>query len=322
MIMSVIVVCSTVATVYAISSFVFLRRPQWLHRIRRPAFIVRNIGHRGGAAEGHENSLHAFDKGLTNGMQMIELDCHLTKDHQTIVHHDASVDRTTGQPGFIRDIEYDNLPKIQKQLQLYYDSDVKISDEVDDELLRIPLLKEVFQRYPTIPINIDVKENNDILIKQVSDLIEEYHREDITYWGSFNDTICQKLTVQNPRIVRFCSMKEAAKIVAAYWFGLLPFLRITPGAFEVPVPGEVFRKFFHNFNWKYRLILYLAERALNNQKMFMHLQRRGIPVYVWILNNDQEFAYAFNDLSVTGIMTDRPSLLKLYLETTEQEHLL
>lgn len=45
--------------------------------------------------------------------------------------------------------------------------DVKISDEVDDELLRIPLLKEVFQRYPTIPINIDVKENNDILIKQV-----------------------------------------------------------------------------------------------------------------------------------------------------------
>lgn len=31
---------------------------------------------------------------------------------------------------------------------------------------------------------------------KVSDLIEEYHREDITYWGSFNDTICQKLTAQ------------------------------------------------------------------------------------------------------------------------------
>jgi len=40
-------------------------------------------------------------------MQMIELDCHLTKDKQTVVHHDASIDRTTGQPGFIRDFDYD-----------------------------------------------------------------------------------------------------------------------------------------------------------------------------------------------------------------------
>ena len=35
------------------------------------------------------------------------------------------------------------------------------------ELLRIPLLKDVFERYPTTPINIDVKENNDELIQQV-----------------------------------------------------------------------------------------------------------------------------------------------------------
>ena len=36
-----------------------------------------------------------------------------------------------------------------------------------DGLLRIPLLKDVFERYPTTPINIDVKENNDELIRQV-----------------------------------------------------------------------------------------------------------------------------------------------------------
>jgi hypothetical protein len=35
------------------------------------------------------------------------------------------------------------------------------------ELLCIPLLKDVFERYPTTPINIDVKENNDELIRQV-----------------------------------------------------------------------------------------------------------------------------------------------------------
>jgi len=43
-----------------------------------------------------------------------------------------------------------------------------VTDENNDESRRIPLLKEVFERYPTVPINIDIKENNDILIQQVN----------------------------------------------------------------------------------------------------------------------------------------------------------
>jgi hypothetical protein len=46
--MSFAVAVSTVAAVYAASSFIFLRKPQWIHRKRRPAFLARNIGHRGG----------------------------------------------------------------------------------------------------------------------------------------------------------------------------------------------------------------------------------------------------------------------------------
>ncbi len=46
-------------------------------------------------------------RGLRNGVEMLELDCHLTKDQQTIVHHDSSLNRTTGQFGYIRDVQYD-----------------------------------------------------------------------------------------------------------------------------------------------------------------------------------------------------------------------
>jgi glycerophosphoryl diester phosphodiesterase len=38
---------------------------------------------------------------------MIELDCHLTKDHQTVVHHDFVLNRTTGHLGYIKDTDYD-----------------------------------------------------------------------------------------------------------------------------------------------------------------------------------------------------------------------
>lgn len=46
--MSVYLIFLTVPTVYIILSFIFLRKPNWLHKRRRPAFIVRNIAHRGG----------------------------------------------------------------------------------------------------------------------------------------------------------------------------------------------------------------------------------------------------------------------------------
>ncbi len=48
-----------------------------------------------------------ISRGLANGVEMLELDCHLTKDHQVVVHHDFSVNRTTGEDGFIRDTAYD-----------------------------------------------------------------------------------------------------------------------------------------------------------------------------------------------------------------------
>jgi hypothetical protein len=46
--MSLFIAGTTVVAVYAISSFIFLRKPQWIHRKRQAAFIVRNIAHRGG----------------------------------------------------------------------------------------------------------------------------------------------------------------------------------------------------------------------------------------------------------------------------------
>jgi len=132
----------------------------------------------------------------------------------------------------------------------------------------------------------------------------------------------KKLTAENPRIVRFCSLKEAAGIVIAYWFGLLPFISLTAGAFEVPIPGEVFRKQTQNLTWKFKILFYLAERALNNKSMFIHLQRRGIPVYVWILNTEEEYEYAIENMSVTGIMTDYPSRLRKYLVSNNHTFIL
>ena len=53
-----------------------------------------------------------------------------------------------------------------------------------EEERKIPLLIQVFSRFPEVPINIDIKAHNHELIHKVADLIHAFNRVDITVWGS------------------------------------------------------------------------------------------------------------------------------------------
>jgi len=55
----------------------------------------RIAAHRGGAALWPENGLAAFRGALTLGVDLIELDVHLTRDGEVVVLHDPTLDRTT-----------------------------------------------------------------------------------------------------------------------------------------------------------------------------------------------------------------------------------
>lgn len=61
-----------------------------------------------------------------------------------------------------------------------------------EEERKFALLREVFEAFPKLPINIDIKINNDKLIAKVSDLIKEFNREEYTVWGNFSDEITKK----------------------------------------------------------------------------------------------------------------------------------
>lgn len=59
--------------------------------------------HRGGALLWPENSLTAFRGALALGVDLLELDVHLTKDGEVVVIHDPTLDRTTTGRGAVRD---------------------------------------------------------------------------------------------------------------------------------------------------------------------------------------------------------------------------
>src|SRR5258708_24500986 len=59
------------------------------------------FAHRGASALAPENTLAAFDAGLTHGADGLELDVRLSRDGVAVVHHDATLERTTNLRGRI-----------------------------------------------------------------------------------------------------------------------------------------------------------------------------------------------------------------------------
>ncbi|MEU8761380.1 glycerophosphodiester phosphodiesterase family protein [Streptomyces sp. NPDC048659] len=61
------------------------------------------IGHRGVMGVEPENTLRSFVRAAREGLDVIELDLHLSKDGALVVMHDAEVDRTTDGSGPIHE---------------------------------------------------------------------------------------------------------------------------------------------------------------------------------------------------------------------------
>lgn len=79
-----------------------------------------NIAHRGARAFAPENTLPAFEKAKIFGCEMFELDVHMSKDGELIVHHDDDLKRCTDVeakfPGrdsyYVSDFTYDELLRL------------------------------------------------------------------------------------------------------------------------------------------------------------------------------------------------------------------
>ena len=76
---------------------------------------------------------------------------------------------------------------LYKLLSLYVFVGKEYHGSEDENLRKIPLLKDVFETFPNVQVNIDVKEGSDELIEQIGKLITAYNREKSTVWGSFKE---------------------------------------------------------------------------------------------------------------------------------------
>ncbi|KAA3681932.1 lysophospholipase D [Paragonimus westermani] len=288
---------------YIIISNVFFRYPHLIHKRKSPHCIPVHISHRGGSGESIENTMEAFRKyagaliivtcsAVSGGTDMLELDCHITKDGEVVILHDSDLDRSTGVNANISNLHYDELPLYLAELEVQFDPG-NYYEAVSGTDRRIPRLEELFTAFPSTPMNIDIKVDDDRLIARVAELVHRFKREKYTVWGSFSTTVSAKCKQANPDIPRFFPLTPVLWLFAGYVFGFLPFMSLSYDYLELPL---------------------ISTFALQmRRQLYQHLKARGIPVIFWVCNTFEDYKKVF-DIGAQGVMTDYPTRLRAFLQ--------
>ncbi|XP_073875211.1 lysophospholipase D GDPD1 isoform X3 [Macaca fascicularis] len=118
---------------------------------------------------------------------------------------------------------------------------------------------------------------------------------------------------ENSDIPILFSLQRVLLILGLFFTGLLPFVPIREQFFEIPMPSIILKlKEPHTMSRSQKFLIWLSDLLLMRKALFDHLTARGIQVYIWVLNEEQEYKRAF-DLGATGVMTDYPTKLKDFL---------
>jgi glycerophosphoryl diester phosphodiesterase len=251
---------------------------------------------------------------------MLEMDLHLTKDEEIVVMHDDDLYRVTGVNERIKNLNYDELPKtFRENLACPFPEFHGQSVNTVGLDTHVPKLEELFNLFPDVPFNIDLKQDSDLLLEKTHALIKKYKREDLIIWGSFRDNTCTKCYEKDPDIPLIFSAKAVLKLLALHYTGLLPFVPIKESYLEIPAFTERSAKVLFKSMpaRRVKIALWVIKHVLMSKRLFKHLNRRGIRVFTWVQNHEEDFEFCFSR-GANGVMTDCPTILTNYLKKTKK----
>lgn len=90
-----------------------------LERMREERLLV--CAHRGASQASPENTIAALRMALDAGAQMVELDVQISKDHELVLIHDETLDRTTNGHGLVREHTFDELSQLDAGTWFHHD---------------------------------------------------------------------------------------------------------------------------------------------------------------------------------------------------------
>ncbi|MGK5740599.1 glycerophosphodiester phosphodiesterase [Micromonospora sp. URMC 103] len=229
------------------------------------------FAHRGGAADGDENTAEAFARAVGLGYRYVETDVHATADGVSVVFHDTTLRRVTGEPGRIADLRWADLASVR----------------VGGAAV-VPRLDEVLDAWPGVRFNIDVK--SDPGVEPAVATVTRTGASDRVLLASFSDARLTRLrALTEGRVATSLGMRGVARLRMASLTGRP--LRLPPSVVAAQVPVRYGRV------------------PVVDRRFLRHAHALGLQVHVWTIDEPAEM-HELLDLGVDGIMTDHVGVLR------------
>jgi glycerophosphoryl diester phosphodiesterase len=248
-----------------------------------PAHPARSLGrpqifaHRGGAALRPENTLLAFDHGLSLGADGLEFDVHLSRDGVVVVHHDATLERTTSGRGPLAALTAEELGRLDAGYAF---------PGFRGAAGGIPTLDTVLRRYPSVPLIIELKVNQPLLAQRTIDAVRAAGAVDRVALGSFGTRVLRAARTYEPAIRTGSSREETRLALYRSWVRW-PVRRPAYGAYQVPeVSGST------------RVV---------SPRFVQYAHDAGVAVQVWTVDDPADMQRLL-DWGVDGLISDRPDI--------------
>jgi glycerophosphoryl diester phosphodiesterase len=249
------------------------------------------LAHQGASGHAPSNTIESFRLGMEMGADIIETDVHTTADGVIVTSHDESVDRLTDCKGLIKEKTLAQLR--QCDFGFGFTPDGGKTYPYRGKGVQIATLQEVFQTFPDVRVNIEIKQVSPPMEGSLWALIQQYHMADKVLINSFpsepTDRWQQVTGAGGARVALGADRADMFRF-AAYWLPHLDWL-YSPDrdAFQIPVAQKVGP----------------VEIRLDTPRLIAQAHKLGIKVHYWTIN-DEATMRRLIELGADGIITDYP----------------
>ena len=244
------------------------------------------MAHRGGAGLWPENTMHSFERAVDLGVDVLETEIHSTADNILVLMHDSTVDRTTNGSGPISAFTFEELKRLDAGYN--WSADGGQTFPFRGSGITVPTLEEVFTAFPTVRINIDIKQEKPSLLRSLCKTIRTFDMVDRVMVASFSSKVLKAFRQVCPEVATSAGTGE----VALFYGMNLVFL------------GGVYRSAFQAF----QIPEYRSGLRVLTKRFVKTAHGLNLAVHVWTINETTDMQRLL-DLGVDGIFTDYPDRL-------------
>jgi glycerophosphoryl diester phosphodiesterase len=266
--------------------------------------------HRGGSALRPENTILAFDHGLSLGADGLEFDVHLSRDGVVVVHHDTTLDRTTNGRGPLAALTADELARLDagyffrlpggppSPAEAALEGPLSPAESSRATARRpaehpyrglaegVPTLRDVLRRYPTASMIIELKTNEPVLARKTIDEVRAAGAIDRVALGSFGTRVLRAARAYEPRIRTGSSQEETRLALYRSW---------------------IYWPVRHPRYQEYQVPEIAGSTRVVSPRFVRYAHEAGCPVKVWTVDDEADMRRLLS-WGVDAIISDRPDV--------------